>query len=80
MKKTLTLITLAAVAAASAQDIGVNVDGRPVRFMGAEPVMRNNSVLVPMRAIFEQLGADLRWNQAKQQVTREQGTASVSAS
>ena len=69
MKTTLTLITLAAVAAANAQNIGVTVDGQPVNFMGAEPVMRNNSVLVPMRAIFERLGADLKWNQANQEVT-----------
>ena len=69
MKKTLTLLTLAAVAAAHAQNIGVTVDGQPVNFMGSEPVMRENSVLVPMRAIFEKLGADLKWNQARQQVT-----------
>ena len=69
MKNTLTLITLAAVAAANAQNIGVTVDGQPVDFMGSEPMMRNNSVLVPMRAIFEKLGADLKWNQARQQVT-----------
>ncbi len=68
-KTTLMLALIASIGAANAQDIGVTVDGRPVRFNGAEPTMKNNSVLVPMRAIFEELGADLKWNQARQEVT-----------
>ena len=70
MKTTsLILASLAVTAAASAQDIGVSVDGRPVHFNGVQPRMVNNSVLVPLRGVFEELGADVRWNPRKQQVT-----------
>ncbi len=58
-----------AVAVASAQNIGVTVDGRPVEFEGTQPKMVNNSVLVPLRGVFEEMGATVRWNQARQQVT-----------
>lgn len=77
MKTTLTLITLAAVAAANAQEIGVTVDGRPVRFDGTQPKMVNNSVLVPLRGVFEEMGATVRWNQARQQVTAIQGDKKI---
>jgi hypothetical protein len=66
---TLMLAMFAATAVASAQDIGVTVDGRAVRFAGQEPVMVNNSVLVPLRGVFEEMGANVRWNQRRQQVT-----------
>lgn len=76
-KTTLTLITLAAVAAANAQRIGVAVDGQPVRFEGTRPVMMNNSVLVPLRGVFEQIGATVKWNQARQEVTAMRGDQRV---
>jgi hypothetical protein len=68
-KTTLILVSLATVAVASAQDIGVTVDGRPVRFEGQQPIMVNNSVLVPLRGVFEDMGARVLWNQERQQVT-----------
>ena len=77
MKKTLTLITLAAMAAAHAQNIGVTVDGRAVRFDGAQPRMVNNSVLVPLRGVFEEIGANVLWNQAKQEVTATKGDRTI---
>lgn len=69
MKNNLILASFAVVAAASAQDIGVTVDGRPVRFTGTQPAMVNNSVLVPLRGVFEQIGAQVLWDQRLQQVT-----------
>ena len=68
-KTTLILMSLAAVVVANAQDIGVTVDGRPVRFEGQQPIMVNNSVLVPLRGVFEDMGAQVLWNQERQQVT-----------
>lgn len=53
------LILTAAVA--SAQDIRVSVDGQPVKFSGTEPQYRNGRVLVPLRGVFEQMGAEVRW-------------------
>ncbi len=73
MKKTLILASMAAAAVASAQDIGVTVDGRPVEFANAQPIMVNGSVLVPLRGVFEELGADVKWNQAAQEVTAMKG-------
>jgi hypothetical protein len=72
-KTTLILMSLAAVAVANAQDIGVTVDGRPVHFEGQRPIMVNNSVLVPLRGVFEDMGAQVLWNQERQQVTAIQG-------
>ena len=72
-KTTLILASLATVAAASAQNIGVTVDGHPVLFSGTQPIMANNSVLVPLRGVFEQMGAQVLWDQGKQQVTAIRG-------
>lgn len=71
MMKTQTLIlaSLMAVSAANAQNIGVTVDGRPVDFEGTQPKMVNNSVLVPLRGVFEEMGATVLWNQGRQEVT-----------
>lgn len=68
-KTTLILMSFATVAMANAQDIGVTLDGRPVRFSGQQPIMVNNSVLVPLRGVFEDMGAQVLWNQERQQVT-----------
>lgn len=68
-KNTLMLAMLATTAMASAQNIGVTVNGRAMTFSGTQPVMSNNSVLVPLRGIFEQLGAQVLWDQGLQQVT-----------
>jgi len=67
--QTLILASLMAASAANAQNIGVTVDGRRVDFDGTQPKMVNNSVLVPLRGVFEEMGATVRWNQARQQVT-----------
>ncbi len=72
-KSTLILISLSAVAAANAQNIGVTVDGQPVRFQGTQPMMVNNSVLVPLRGVFEEMGAKVLWNQGRQEVTAVKG-------
>lgn len=69
IKKTLLLASIAVAAVANAQDIGVSVDGRPVRFAGTQPAMVNNSVLVPLRGVFEELGAEVLWDQRAQEVT-----------
>ena len=77
MKTTLILTALATVALGQAQLIGVNVDGQPVRFQGTRPVMQNNSVLVPLRGVFEEMGATVLWNQARQEVTATKGDKKI---
>lgn len=77
MKHTMILTTLAATVVASAQPIGVTVDGKPVLFTGTQPAMVNNSVLVPLRGVFEQMGAQVLWDQGKQQVTAIRGNKTI---
>jgi len=50
------LCAIATVAPALAQHVTVTVNGQPMSF-DQPPVMRNNRVFVPMRAIFERLGS-----------------------
>ncbi|RYG21812.1 copper amine oxidase N-terminal domain-containing protein, partial [bacterium] len=76
-KTTLILASLAAVSVANAQDISVTLDGQPVRFSGQQPVMVNNSVLVPLRGVFEEMGARVLWNQERQQVTAIKGDKTI---
>lgn len=48
--------------------ISVLLDGTPVSF-DQDPLMANDRVLVPMRAIFEAIGAQVSWDGEKQKVT-----------
>jgi hypothetical protein len=48
--------------------IRVIVDGTPVNFGHVSPSIRNGRVLVPMRPIFEALGAQVEWNAATQSI------------
>lgn len=57
-KKGTALASLAMMAAfGAAQNVSVTVDGNPVRFRGAPPTSMNGRVLVPLRGVFEELGA-----------------------
>lgn len=52
------LFGLAAAGPAAAQNVTVTVNGQTMNF-DQPPVMRNNRVFVPMRAIFERLGSSV---------------------
>lgn len=52
--------------------IHVKVNGIPVVF-DQPPAIINNRTLVPLRAIFEALGASVNWDEATQQVTATKG-------
>lgn len=58
----------AATSAALGQGIAVTIDGQPVRFTGMGARSVNGRVLVPLRGIFEALGAVVTWNNATQTV------------
>src|SRR5579862_5741474 len=49
--------------------VQVTVDGNPVAFSAAQPQVMGGRVLVPLRGVFEQLGADVEWDQDSQTVT-----------
>jgi hypothetical protein len=62
--------------ALAASQIAVVIDGK-VQNYGVAPVTINNRTLVPMRGIFESLGAQVLWNGATDTVTATRGTSTV---
>jgi len=68
LNKTAALATMALAAAMASAQIGVTVDGQQVRFDGASPRYVNGRVLVPLRGVFEQMGANVDWDAANQTV------------
>ena len=70
---------LASVAGAqtSAPYVKVFVDNSPVYF-DQPPVITNSRVLVPLRGVFERLGATVAWDPASQTVLAQRGATSVS--
>lgn len=54
----------------------VLIGNTPLRFDVA-PVNVNSRVLVPMRTIFEQLGAEVEWDDSKKQVTATKGNKTI---
>ncbi len=49
--------------------IQVYLDGKQLDFADTDPVIENSSTLVPMRAVFESLGAEVSWDAKNQAVT-----------
>ncbi|MBR5269135.1 MAG: copper amine oxidase N-terminal domain-containing protein [Anaerotignum sp.] len=74
----MTAVMLAAmpVSASAANDITVYVDGQKVVF-DQPPVVQNGRTLVPMRAIFEALGAEIEWFGAEKRVNAFWGMNSL---
>ncbi|MGH2405324.1 MAG: stalk domain-containing protein [bacterium] len=71
-------LLLAAVPAtpARAQGVRVLVDGQPVAF-DQPPLMVGGRVLVPLRGVFEQLGATVQWNPANNLVAAQRADTQV---
>jgi len=72
---------LASVAAAQtvAPYVKVMVDGSPI-YLDAPPVIVNGRVLVPLRGVFERLGATVIWDPATQTVRAQRGSTGVALS
>ena len=62
---------------ASGSDISVVLDGRKIEF-DVQPQIINDRTMVPMRAIFEKLGALVEWNQDTQTVTASKDFKKIS--
>lgn len=62
-------VSIVATASAQTDSISVYVNGTAVQFAGSGPRMMGSRVMVPLRGVFEQMGADVGWNEAKQEVT-----------
>lgn len=66
----MTFSQLAIAQGAQAANISVELNGQALSF-DVSPTMDNNRVLVPMRAIFEALGAKVNWDGATNTVSAE---------
>lgn len=58
-------------------NIKVKIDGEELTFKEQAPVMVDNRVLVPMRAIFEKLGADVQWLASSRKVVANTDTKNI---
>lgn len=63
--------------ALGANPIQVNVNGNPVSFTGAPPVEVDGSVLVPLRGVFEAMGATVNYDSAARTITAKEGSQIV---
>lgn len=70
------LITSAAIPAMADEDIKVTLDGKALSF-DVPPQIINDRTMVPLRAIFEALGASVDWNQATKTVTSTKGDTTI---
>ena len=57
--------------------IKVNVDGDAVGFPDQGPIMRGSRVLVPLRGVFEKMGATVNWDRGTNTVTATRGDRKV---
>ncbi|HZH98311.1 MAG TPA: stalk domain-containing protein, partial [Fimbriimonadaceae bacterium] len=65
-------------ALATAQgNINVSVDGKRVQFTDMTPREMNGRVLVPLRGVFEEMGANVEWNAGTRSVTAIHGDTDV---
>jgi hypothetical protein len=62
---------------AGAQGISVEVNGNPVQFHNAQPQYLNGRVLVPLRGVFENMGAYVQWNPTTRTVNATKGGTDV---
>jgi hypothetical protein len=62
---------------ASAQTVRVTVDGDPVNFSGTTPRIMGSRVMVPLRGVFEQMGANVEWDSSSRTVSAVDGDTDV---
>lgn len=74
----LIIVATTAVMPAMAKDnIKVTLNGQEIKF-DVQPQLINERTMVPVRAIFEALGASVDWDQATQTVTSKKGDITIS--
>ncbi|MHC9544847.1 MAG: copper amine oxidase N-terminal domain-containing protein [Vulcanimicrobiota bacterium] len=59
-----------------AQEIRVIINNRQISF-AQPPVMINGNVMVPMRGVFEELGADVKWKASTQTITARKDSTEI---
>jgi hypothetical protein len=75
----LSLVALMTIGAsiASAQSVRVTVDGDPVNFRGTGPRIVGQRVMVPLRGVFEEMGATVDWDSASRTVSAMDGDTDI---
>ena len=63
--------------AKGAPEVKVSVSGSPVEFRAGKPLLQDDSVLVPFRAVLEKMGAKVTYDTATRRVHATQGKRSV---
>lgn len=79
MKKLLSIVVAAAcfLAPTAASAISVTIDDVPL-VMDVEPTVINGRTMVPMRSIFEALGAEIEWDNATKGITAYKDSKTIS--
>lgn len=77
MKASALLALVMTAAVGVAQDISVQVNGDRVNFRGTEPQYRDGRVFVPLRGVFEEMGATVNWRPASRTVIARRGERDV---
>lgn len=75
--KVLPSVVLLTTAVMASAQIRVYVDDRRVWFQDADPHMMQSRVFVPLRGVFEQMGAEVMWNGSTDTVTARKGNTDV---
>ncbi len=77
-KPLLTVLCLTGAFLSSAQaGLSISVDGKPVTFNGPGPRRKLGRVLVPLRGIFEKMGAHVKWDDDSQTVFADRNDTTV---
>lgn len=85
LRKTLALalalalaLSLGAAAAPDVPALSVVLDGQPMSFADAQPVLKDGRVYMPYRAVFEALGAEVSYDASAKTVSAKRDDVSVS--
>jgi hypothetical protein len=70
------LLILIMLCPVMAQNIRVLINNREISF-DQPPVVINDNVLVPMRGVFEELGADVKWKASTQTITARKDATEI---
>lgn len=77
MKRVFSGIFLASACYAVVSGITVTVDGKAVQFDRMQPQMKNGRVFVPLRGVFEMLGATVQYTEKTKLVVITKGNESI---
>ena len=61
----------------SAQHSAVTIDGEAVKFADAQPQSIDGTIFVPLRGVFEQMGADVKWDEDQHRVEVTKGKHNI---